>query len=192
LRPVLGDEVMAFRQHIFTFCGVVAGVVAWAATTLGQSNAAPEYIVKAALISKFAEFVEWPQQAFSDDQDPVIFATVGDDPFRGGLDDLLSGKTIGARPILVKHFPDAEHIERCHVLFVCGSEQGRLPLIFQKLSKFYVLTISDVDDFCPKGGIIQFILEDEKVHFEINTDAADQSNIKISSRLLKLAKIYKQ
>ena len=159
---------------------------------LADDDATREYQIKAALIFKFAQYTEWPAKAFANDSDPIIVATVGPDPFGGSLEAVIAGKSIGNHPVVVQHFPDADHLGRCHVLFVARSELDQMPAILQHLSQSPVLTAADSNGFCESGGILQFFLEDQKIHFEINTDALDRSGIKISSRLLKLAKVYKQ
>jgi hypothetical protein len=155
-----------------------------------DDHSAREYEVKAAFIFKFAQFMEWPAGAFTSDTDAIIVATVGDDPFQGSLDRVMAGKTIGSRPMAVVHFSSVDQIQRCHVLFISAANADELPAILSKVAKSPVVTIGEQDDFCASGGVIQFLIEDAKIHFEVNTAAADQSGVKISSRLLKLAKIY--
>jgi hypothetical protein len=158
---------------------------------IADDSSAREYELKAAFIYKFAQFIEWPAAAFSSESDPIVVATIGDDPFQGSLDRVMAGKSVGARPMAVAHFGGVDQIQRCHVLFVSAANAGDLPAILRKVGKSPVITIGEQDDFCQGGGIIQFLVEDGKIHFEINTDAADAAGVKISSRLLKLAKIYK-
>jgi hypothetical protein len=149
---------------------------------------AEEYRVKAALLFRFAQFIEWPPEAFKDASDPVNFCTVGDDPFDGALDDAVAGKKIGARVIRVLHPRGPENVKGCQLLFVGAKESKRIPVILASAHDSPIVTVGESDGFAQKGGVINFLLEDKKIRFEINAGAAQQAGIKISSRLMLLAK----
>ena len=182
---------MKIRWFILLFAPCILFAWAWPRWAVADEQSAKEYEVKAAFIFKFAQFMEWPAAAFASDKDPIVVATFGEDPFEGGLDRVMAGKSIGNRPVVVKHFGGADEITRCHILFAAASSSEDVAGVLHKWAKSPVMTIGDGDNFCQEGGIIQFIIEDGKIHFEVNMEAEDQSGVKISSRLLKLAKIYK-
>jgi hypothetical protein len=149
-----------------------------------------EYAVKAAFIYNFAQFIEWPADAFKDATSPLVIGIVGDDPFQGALEKAVSGKTVGGRAFSIRHLAADDDLKSCHILFLAASESGKTIEILRKLGGLSVLTIGETDDFPWSGGVIRFFLEDNKVRFEINPDAAESSKLKISSKLMKLARLF--
>lgn len=153
-----------------------------------QSPISGEYEVKAAFLFHFAQFVEWPEETFKDATSPMTYCTVGKEPFHGLLDAALSGKTIGARPIRVVHLKQPQEVAGCQVLFVGGAEEKNLPAIIVHSQGTSALTVGDSEHFVQDGGMIGFVLEENKVRFEINLQAAQKAKLRISSRLLALAR----
>jgi hypothetical protein len=149
-----------------------------------------EYQVKAAFIYNFVQFVDWPASAFADDSSPLTIGVLGANPFGDALDHVVEGKTVNARTLAVRYFSRIEDVEKCQVLFVVSSDRDFLQTLHDKLKDQSVLTIGEADEFLPTGGIIRLYTEENKVRFEINVDAAEQAQLKISSKLLHLAKIY--
>jgi hypothetical protein len=160
--------------------GIAAGMA------LAQ-GAPQEYQVKAAFLYKFASFVEWPGDAFSQTGGAFVIAVVGDDPFGSNLERTVDGKDVDRRKIVIRRFKRAGDIQACHILFVSRSEAGRLPQVLGRLGKASTLTVSDTGQFLQRGGMINFIIDEKKVKFDINPDAAERANLKISSKLLSVA-----
>lgn len=154
----------------------------------GQSSAASEYTVKAAFLFHFAQFVEWPAEAFADANSPLTYCTIGEDAFRGALEESVNGKSIGNRRLQVKHVKELEQIAGCQVLFIAAGEKKRHGEELAMASKRPVLTVGETDGFATEGGIIGFFREQNKIRFEINLDAAGKAQLKISAKLLSLAK----
>lgn len=153
-----------------------------------QSNTSSEYQVKAAFLFHFAQFVDWPAEAFKDGATPLTYCTVGEDPFHGALDVSMNGKMIGTRPVRVLHFKRAQDIQSCQILFLGTLEQKSISAALANIRGNPVLTVGETEHFAQDGGMIGFFLEDNKVRFEINLDAAECAKLKISARLLTLAK----
>ena len=153
-----------------------------------QAQSSGEYQVKAAFLYNFAKFVDWPGDSFGNSNAPLVIGVIGDDPFGGALDQAINGKTINGRTLVVRRLRWGQDLRSCHILFISSSERQRLPQIIQSLRGASVLTVGDMGQFNQQGGIINFILEANKVRFEINSRAADQARLKISSKLLSLAK----
>lgn len=149
-----------------------------------------EYLVKAAFLFNFARFAEWPADAFDGPADPVNLCVLGRDPF-GAFLQSLKGKRVGDRKIQIRHLIWAEEAAGCHVLFLSQTTEGRLGRLFQLLDGRPVLTVSDWPEPVRSGGVIGLEVVDRKVRFRINVDAAKQSGVKLSSRLLKLAVIVR-
>jgi YfiR/HmsC-like len=149
---------------------------------------AEEYRVKAALLFRFAQFIEWPPEAFKDANDTLNFCTFGADPFDGALDETVAGKKIEGRAIRVQHLRGSENVKGCQLLFVGARESKRIPAVLASARDSSVVTVGESDGFAQEGGVIGFILEENKIRFEINVQAARHAGIKISSRLMLLAK----
>jgi len=145
-----------------------------------------EYHVKAGFIFHFAQLVDWPASAAGGPD--FVLCTLGDDPFQGQLETTLDGKAIGTRPIHILHVKQPQEARGCQVLFISNSEDQRLPKILGELGTSPVMTVGEANDFIERGGMIRFVLEQDKVRFEINLKAADPAGLKFSSRLLLLAK----
>jgi hypothetical protein len=171
-------------------CAVLA--VPSRAQTAGSSDSS-EYLIKAGFTYNFAKLMQWPASTFPQPDSPIVIGILGSDPFGATLDSVLAGKKVNNRSFVVKHLKwGSADIKGCNILYVSTSEAARLDEIFHLLKGQPVLTIGQMPDFARRGGIINFIIEDDKVRFEVNVEAARQADISISSRLLTLAKIVPQ
>lgn len=170
--------------------GTAVAVAAGAGASPGPGSA-KEYQVKAAFLYNFGQFVEWPASAFPAKDAPLVIAVLDPDPFDGALDRAVAGKSIAGHPIVVKHVATEADLPPCHVLFVPSDLAGRLKDALARVARDPVLTVGESDAFLRGGGVIRFYLEDGRVRFEIDPDAADRAGLKISSKLLSLARIYK-
>jgi uncharacterized protein DUF4154 len=162
--------------------------VAGARWVSAQGNASSEYQVKAAFLFHFAQFVDWPPGAFKDAGTPLAYCTAGGDPFHGALEASLNGKVIDGRPVRVLHFKEAQKIQGCQVLFIGIADKKFISATLANLKGTPVLTVGESEHFVQDGGMIGFFLEDNRVRFDINLDAAGHARLKISARLLALAK----
>jgi len=147
-----------------------------------------EYLVKAAFLYNFAKFVEWPNEAFPDARSPISLCILGDDPFGAALE-TIRGKAVRGRKLVIKKYTQIENIQTCHILFISSSERDRLNQVLDLLKTSNVLTVGDIEKFANKGGVVNLIKIGNKIKFEINVAKAREAGLKISSKLLKLAKI---
>jgi hypothetical protein len=145
-----------------------------------------EYAVKATYLCKFAPFVEWPATAFASRSSPFNLCVLGDDPFGRTLDQAVSGQRVGDHPILVRRLDRMEGAETCHILYAGGSPRLPAAEAVRRVRGAPVLTVTD-ESRGGSGGIIQFVLREGRVRFEIDAAAATASQIVISSKLLSLA-----
>jgi len=145
-----------------------------------------EYEVKAAYLYNFAKFVEWPPEVFGGPETPLTICILGEDPF-GAAMNAIKRKTFGTRKVAVKQVHDVQEAKGCQVLFISASEEERLQQTLEALGHAGVLTISDMRRFVQAGGMINFIMKDDKVRFSINAAAARRAGLKINSQLLSLA-----
>jgi hypothetical protein len=156
-----------------------------------QSTGPTEYELKAAFLFNFAKFVEWPPSAFANPQSAFLICVLGPDPFGSALDDALLRHSIQGHAVALLRMKRTADMVGCQILFVPASERNRLPEVTAKLRGQSVLVIGENEDFAASGGVIQFALEQNRIRFLINTDAADRSGLKFSSKLLALAKIVR-
>jgi hypothetical protein len=154
---------------------------------LAEQQSVGEYKVKAAFLYNFTKFVEWPDQAFPDAAAPFVIAVLGDDPFGDALD-ILKGKTAQGRPIVVRRIASLAEVTRVNILFVASSEKSRLGSVLPAAEAMHALTVGDAQGFRSQGGMIQLVRDGDKVGFEVNLDASRRAELKISSKLLTLAK----
>jgi hypothetical protein len=152
-----------------------------------NAETATEYEIKAAFLYNFMRFVEWPREAVPDSTAPLVIGILGTDPFGRVLDQILAEAHIENHDIRAVRFQRLADVDSCHVLFVSPTERFALSDILEELGQRPVLTVGETADFAVSGGMIQFVLRDNKVRFEINLTAATQAQLKISSRLLRLA-----
>ncbi|MFZ0414563.1 MAG: YfiR family protein [Candidatus Acidiferrales bacterium] len=173
---------------LIIFCGIVCG---GAQRSDGQINTTAEYKVKAAFLYNFAKFIEWPPQTFPGGNSPIILCVYGSDPFRGELEATVLGKKIDGRGFETRHMNRIEELRVCHMVFVSEAEAKRAPEILAALKDAPLLVVGESQGFAAEGGEIQFVLEDGKVHFLVNTDAVGRAHLKVSSKLLSLAQIVR-
>jgi hypothetical protein len=163
-----------------------------AAPTFSQNVPSREEQVKAAMLYNFVQFVEWPADAFAASDSPLIIGVMNPNPFGDVLDQLVRGKSVNSHPIIIRHCNSADEIQGCHALFVPAARESDLNSIFRKIADKPVLSVGESDAFPWAGGIMRFYTEDNKIRFEVNVDAAVRARLTISSKLMKLARIFKQ
>jgi uncharacterized protein DUF4154 len=146
-----------------------------------------EHQVKAAFVYNFVKFVDWPAESFNDDGAPIIVGVIGDDPTCSAIEQAINGKTANGRRLSISRFSSANSLTYCHVLFVGYSQRNNIQKIVATLGP-RVLTIGETERFTQAGGIINFIIVDSKVRFEINQVAAEKAGLKISAKLLGLTR----
>ena len=199
-----------------SFDARIAGVLALvlvvavlpAVSRVGQARAGSasgrEYQVKAAFLFNFIKFVDWPKEKAADSKGVITIGIIGKDPF-GDAFGPIEGRQVKNCRVVVKRFKDFKELTRsagkdtdrlereikalrkCYVLFVCSSEKKQLKQIFESVEGRSVLTVGDVGGFLKAGGVINFVISEGKVRFEINATVAKQAKLKIRSQLLRLA-----
>jgi len=147
-----------------------------------------EYQLKAAYLYHFAQFVDWPPVAFAQPNSPLIIGVLGENPFGKDLPHTVEGKVLSNHPLVVQEYHSlAEMTNSCHILFISSSEKKRLPEIFAALKGTSVLTVSEVDHFTENGGMVNFVLESDRIRFQINETMVEKAGLKMSFKLLSLA-----
>jgi len=161
------------------FLGVAAG-----------AQGPTEYEVKGAFMYKFGNFVEWPPAAFAGAGTPFIIGILGEDPFDGGLDQIVQNRTVQGRPVAVKRFRRVDEVQGVQILYLSASEAERWQKDLASLRGMNILTVCDQAH--QPGAVITFVFQGNKVRFAIDQAAADRAGLKLSSKLLSLAASVKR
>jgi hypothetical protein len=181
------------RRVLFWVVGLalVASSVRVSSAFPAQAAGQPlnEYQVKAAFLFNFAKFVEWPAGALAPGPAPIAIGIVGQDPFGSMIEDVTRSERVNGREIVVRRLDAGDDLRSQHILFISESERHRWTEIFASLEGASVLTVGDVEGFTQAGGVIRLTNDDRRIALEISLGAADRAFLKISSRLLSLARI---
>jgi hypothetical protein len=154
-----------------------------------QRTAAQEYDLKAAFLFNFAQFVEWPAEAFAQGDTPIVIGILGDDPFGNSLDEIVEGETIRNHPLVVRRYHSIEQVDTCHILFISSSNEGHLEHVLKTLGRRSILTVGETKDFTSHSGMIGFEVSQRHLRLRINLGAAQDARLTISSKLLRQAEI---
>ena len=154
-----------------------------------QTDNDTEYRVKLAFLYNFAQFVQWPPKAFDSPNAPLMICIAGQDPFDRSIEQELRSRTVGDHPVGIKRLKPNDDPRACHMIFVRAGDKRTAARILMSLKGSNTLTVGETQGFADKGGVINLIIENKKLRFEVNLDAAEQTRLKISSKLLALAKI---
>jgi hypothetical protein len=150
-------------------------------------GATSEQDVKAAFLYKFAGYVEWPDPAFPNAEAPIVIGVLGDDALAAALDQAVAGRAVNGRRMSVRRMKPGEAADGLHILFVGRSEVGRIAQILRGPAPRPVLTVTDSEGALDQGSMINFLVADRRVRFEISVPSAERSQLKLSSRLLAVA-----
>lgn len=180
--PTFSVKVLVERVLLIA---LVISCLSYGNLAFAQEGQPTEAQVKAAFVYNFGKFVEWPSDRFGGRY--FIIGIYGDDDFAQVLANVVAGKFIYEKPVAVKRFSKMEDIAGCHILFVGYSAKDNLTKLFNFVHKIPVLTVSDMQGFADRSGMINFRRVGNNIRFEINVNAAQQTGLKISSQLLKLA-----
>jgi hypothetical protein len=166
-----------------------AGCAAFSPAISAQQSKPQEYQVKAIYLYNFSKFVQWPSTAEA--KDTFAICVLGHDPFGAALDSAIAGEKIEQKTMVARRIVDLQEATKCQILFVANSESPRVKQILSALGKNSVLTVSDAPEFSQNGGMIQFVIQENRVRFEVNLAAADKAGLTLSSQLLKVASAVK-
>lgn len=154
-----------------------------------QTARASEYQVKAAFLFNFAQFVDWPAEAFPSSDTPLVIGVLGEDPFGSFLDQIVANERLRGRLFQVRRYATVDEITTCHILFINRSAGDRPEVILAGLKQRPIVTVSDADGFTQRGGMIRFVTDRNRIRLEINLGAVDAAHLTISSKLLRVAEI---
>ena len=165
------------------FLGIVSPNAPWLNAEIA------EYPVKLGCLYNFARFVEWPSDSFRSPDAPLAICIVGHDPFSRETENELRTRPLAGHPVEFMAVKQTDPLKACHIVFVPLTEKDQAAGIVRSLKGSMALTVGESEGFAVSGGIINFTIEQGNVHFEINRLAADRAGLKISAKLLNLAKV---
>ena len=154
---------------------------------LAQQQKPSEYQVKATYLYNFGRFVRWPDSVPAGKGESFTVCVLGQDPFGSILDSTLAGETLAGKPVVLRRISKPQDGGECRILFISSTEEKHLDEILTAFDESGVLTVSDMPGFTRRGGMIQFVLEGDRVRFEINLASAESARLVLSSELLKVA-----
>jgi len=151
-----------------------------------------EYGIKLAFIYNFSKFVEWPASSYRSADAPLSICIVGSDPFSPKLEDELRRRKVGGRSVAIRKLKRGEPIGACQIVFVPLTANDDAARIVKELKGTSTLTVGEAEGFALQGGMINFSVQENRLHLEVNPLAADRAGLKVSSRLLNIATIVKE
>jgi hypothetical protein len=146
-----------------------------------------EYQIKAAFLYNFTKFVEWPPRRFAAPESPIVIGILGANPFGDELEAIVKNRKVNNRPIEIRIVATEAEAAAVHVLFAGAGQESRMAAMSGSLQTQSILTVGESPSFAASGGIIDFVVEGDKVRFAINARLGEQSGLKISAQLLNLA-----
>jgi hypothetical protein len=170
----------------------LGGIVGLLALAAGDAVASDPPVlsgtqIQAAFIYNFTKFVEWPAHAFANRTQPIVIGILGTSPLTDELTTIVEGRKVNGRPILVRTVADGEDLEPAQVLFVGAAEDARFAALQPLLDQAPILTVGESEGFAAAGGAFRFVQHEDKLRFEINMASVEQSGLKVSGELQKLA-----
>lgn len=170
---------------------LLLGLVVPRAQAAGQilPSVSQEAELRSAFVYRFTQFVEWPADSPARTAPTVDLCVVGDEALANALNSSVRGKTLGDRPYRVRRPAATENLGGCAVVYVSESTTAAARAALSRIQTSPVLTVSDDEDFGRTGGMIRLFREDDRLRFEINTDATHDAGLRLSSRLLDLARV---
>jgi hypothetical protein len=173
--------------------GRFAAALLWAIVAASAAAASPnaqsaEYEIKAAFLCKFGNYVEWPSQPSGASEIPFGIGVVASDLVVDELTRVARGQTVNGRPIVVRRLVAGDSLSGLDILFVARSHTAHLADTLAAVKGQAILTVTESDPATPLGGIVNFVVVADKVKFDIALQQAEQNNLKISARLLSVAR----
>jgi uncharacterized protein DUF4154 len=168
--------------------GVALFLVSVSPSFPAQTATAPEYLAKANYLANFPSFVEWPPEAFPTGKAPFLVCVFGDFSFGTSLAELSRGTLVHDRRLEIRWIHKPQELSSCHILFVSRSEQKKYSRALDVVRGRMVLTVGETPEFLDAGGILSFSGQKGTIQFDVNLGAANKAHLKISSRLLALAR----
>lgn len=182
---------MSRRLRWRRLAAILCAIAVSCSPPVARAEPTPEYLIKAAYLYNFAMFIDWPPDAFPTRNAPFVIGVFGADRFDHALERTVRDKRIDKRPIVIRRLEAPQDLKRCHIVFVSSSDAARIGDVAARLEGLPILVVGETPDFARRGGSIAFVIEDNRVRFEVNLDAARRARLTISAKLLNLATVVR-
>lgn len=166
---------------------LVALLLVWTVSCFSADAGLLESRVKAAFLYKFADYVEWPDSVFAQSDTPVTIAVVGADAVAAELGQAVEGRKVDDRTVTVKRLKPGDSLSGVHILFVGSGAAAQTGTLLQAARSQSILTVTESEGALAQGSVINFIVVDRRVRFEISRGSANKNKLRLSSRLLAVA-----
>jgi hypothetical protein len=183
LSGAAGRQRRRWIAAVLAACGLAAPAVASA-----QTASAPA--LKAAFLFNFAKFTEWPEDALRPGSS-LVLCVAGEPRVSKALEEATAGRDVEGHPLTTRNIDVDGAVQSCHVLYVENFDDKKAVDLLERVKGKPVLTVSDLGSFAELGGVANLFVEDGRMRFAVNVDSAQRSKLRLSSRLLSLAKIVK-
>lgn len=183
--PILPPPPSRRRRSLLRLLAMTLAAPALPATA--RQGAALERSVKAAFLYKFLSYTDFPAHAFPDAAAPIVIGVLGSDDMAAEVQRIVAGRTVGSRAVSVRSLREGEPPAPVHLLFVAGSDSAKVARVLRQWPAGPILLVSECGNGLQAGSTINFKIIGEHVRFDVSLDAAEKSNIKLSSRLLSVA-----
>lgn len=173
-------------DSLIRILALAALLAAW--PVAAQTDRAAEIQIKAAFLYKFGGFVEWPAGAFARPDAAFMIGVIGADALAAELEQVIAGRTVQGRAVSVRKLRRGESLFGLHVLFVGQQEASRLVEILASAKSQPLLVVTEFDNALSQGSMINFVAVDDKVRFDVALPPAERGQLRISARLLAVAR----
>ena len=172
-----------FTTLIFLVC------LLFGQNSYSQDQMPTEHEVKAAFLYNFTNFIAWPDSSFANKDEPFVIGICGDNPFDGALSEIVKGEKVnGTHPIVVRQANSTGALRKCQMIFYSSSDKNERERLLGVAKGRSILTVGEADDFAEAGGMIGFVNDNGRVKFELNIVAAENADLRVDSRLQRVAK----
>lgn len=186
--PVTAWRSACAAGAVLALLGALAAAAPFQTSVSAAPGSTLERSVKAAFLYKFLGYAEFPAGAFGDAAAPIVIGVLGADDMAAELARIVVGRTVNGRPVAVRSLKEGDPIGGVHLLFVAGSDGGRVGRILRAAGQQQpLLLVTEAESGLQQGSVINFKIIDERVRFDVSLDAAERNNVKLSSRLLTVA-----
>lgn len=182
------NGMLKFRRAILFFFVILALCAGVNSSRAGNADPS-EPQLKAAFLLNFPKYVEWPANTFARTDSPIVVGIFGDEDVASEFSAMSQGKVIEGHTIHFVRVTTVSQCRGCHILFVSSSVTQKLPEILPTLQNANVLTVGESEEFLNLGGMINLSRHERRISIEVNADAAHQTQLKISSKLMALATV---
>jgi len=190
MAPVIHAGMGRLARRVVVSTALSAAWVVTSAGALAQTDAVAEVSqqqVEAAYLYKFGGYVTWPDKAFANADSPIVIGVAGADRLADDLKSVVSGRSIGNRPVVVRRLGADDALTGVHILFIGGASTAQASGLIESSRGQPILVVTEGANGLSAGGAISLIVVDNRVRFDVSLDAAQQNGLKLSALLLSVA-----